>query len=301
MILYDHRMSQLDNYRFSCLRALAKLDARTKPWPGYREELQKILGESPTAQDVFNIGAQLKQVFKSEARTRSQSDLSRGGGSWEILITWYLNLVFWDTNVVVMRPKKKLLPSVVADAMAVKVKGVTTSKETDVIVIEVPENNSSTDLDTKSIDQIIRSDPQGTSVGVVQCKTNWNDNAQIPMLWNIVYAAQNLQVQNVVVGSNGFSPSSFGKFSYAFMTVPTNTEKNGKDNFNPGSTAVVRVQGMTGGNYWGNPSQSGVADSVSEYFGRNFDDVFEGGVQKHITSKLLTRPDVIQKFLNFDF
>jgi len=294
-------MSQLDNYRFSCLRALAKLDARTKPWPGYREELQKILGESPTAQDVFNIGAQLKQVFKSEARTRSQSDLSRGGGSWEILITWYLNLVFWDTNVVVMRPKKKLLPSVVADAMAVKVKGVTTSKETDVIVIEVPENNSSTDLDTKSIDQIIRSDPQGTSVGVVQCKTNWNDNAQIPMLWNIVYAAQNLQVQNVVVGSNGFSPSSFGKFSYAFMTVPTNTEKNGKDNFNPGSTAVVRVQGMTGGNYWGNPSQSGVADSVSEYFGRNFDDVFEGGVQKHITSKLLTRPDVIQKFLNFDF
>jgi hypothetical protein len=294
-------MSQLDNYRFSCLRALAKLDARTKPWPGYREELQKILGESPTAQDVFNIGAQLKQVFKSEARTRSQSDLSRGGGSWEILITWYLNLVFWDTNVVVMRPKKKLLPSVVADAMTVKVKGVTTSKETDVIVIEVPENNSSTDLDTKSIDQIIRSDPQSTSVGVVQCKTNWNDNAQIPMLWNIVYAAQNLQVQNVVVGSNGFSPSSFGKFSYAFMTVPTNTEKNGKDNFNPGSTAVVRVQGMTGGNYWGNPSQSGVADSVSEYFGRNFDDVFEGGVQKHITSKLLTRPDVIQKFLNFDF
>jgi hypothetical protein len=200
-----------------------------------------------------------------------------------------------------MRPKKKLLPSVVADAMTVKVKGVTTSKETDVIVIEVPENNSSTDLDTKSIDQIIRSDPQSTSVGVVQCKTNWNDNAQIPMLWNIVYAAQNLQVQNVVVGSNGFSPSSFGKFSYAFMTVPTNTEKNGKDNFNPGSTAVVRVQGMTGGNYWGNPSQSGVADSVSEYFGRNFDDVFEGGVQKHITSKLLTRPDVIQKFLNFDF
>jgi hypothetical protein len=294
-------MSQLDDFRFSCLKAVADLEARKVPWPGYKKELQKILGKSPTAQDVFNVGAKLKQVFKSETRTRSQSDLSRGGASWEILITWYLNLVFWDTNVVVMRPSKKLLPPVVADAMAVKVKGVTTSRETDVIVIEVPKNNSSIDLDSKAIDQIIRSNPQGTSVGVVQCKTNWNDNAQIPMLWNIVYAAQNLQVQNVVVGSNGFSPSSFGKFSYAFMTVPTNTEKNGKDNFNPGSTAVVRVQGMTGGNYWGNPSQSGVADSVSEYFGRNFDDVFEGGVQKHITSKLLTRPDVIQKFLNFDF
>jgi len=294
-------MSQLDDFRFSCLKAVADLEARKVPWPGYKEELQKILGKSPTAQDVFNVGAQLKQIFKSEARTRSQSDLSRGGASWEILITWYLNLVFWDTNVVVMRPTKKLLPTVVADAMAVKVKGVTTSKETDVIVIKVPKNNSSIDLDSKAIDQIIRSNPQGTSVGVVQCKTNWNDNAQIPMLWNIVYAAQNLQVQNVVVGSKGFSPSSFGKFSYAFMTVPTNTEKNGKDNFNSNSTAVVRVQGMTGGNYWGNPSKKNVADSISGYFGRNFNDVFKGGVQKHISTKLLTRPDVLQKFLDYDF
>jgi hypothetical protein len=194
-----------------------------------------------------------------------------------------------------------LLPSVVADAMAVKVKGVITSKETDVIVIEVPESNSSIDLDMKAIDQTIRSNPQGASVGVVQCKTNWNDNAQIPMLWNIVYAAQNLQVQNVVVGSNGFSPSSFGKFSYAFMTVPTNTEREGKDSFKQNSTAVIRVQGMTGGNYWGNPSQSGVADSISEYFGRNFDHIFEGGVQRHISTKLLNRPEIIKKFIDYDF
>jgi hypothetical protein len=294
-------MSQLDNYRFSCLRAVTNLDARTKPWPGYREELMQILGDSPNSQDVFNIGAQLKRIFKSETRTRSQGDLSRGGASWEILVTWYLNLLFWDTNVVALRPSKKLLPSVVADAMAVKVKGVITSKETDVIVIEVPESNSSIDLDMKAIDQTIRSNPQGASVGVVQCKTNWNDNAQIPMLWNIVYAAQNLQVQNVVVGSNGFSPSSFGKFSYAFMTVPTNTEREGKDSFKQNSTAVIRVQGMTGGNYWGNPSQSGVADSISEYFGRNFDHIFEGGVQRHISTKLLNRPEIIKKFIDYDF
>jgi hypothetical protein len=121
------------------------------------------------------------------------------------------------------------------------------------------------------------------------------------MLWNIVYAAQNLQVQNVVVGSNGFSPSSFGKFSYAFMTVPTNTEREGKDSFKQNSTAVIRVQGMTGGNYWGNPSQSGVADSISEYFGRNFDHIFEGGVQRHISTKLLNRPEIIKKFIDYDF
>ena len=25
-------------------------------------------------------------------------------------------------------------------------------------------------------------------IGVIQCKTNWNDNAQIPMLWDMIYS-----------------------------------------------------------------------------------------------------------------
>ena len=27
-------------------------------------------------------------------------------------------------------------------------------------------------------------------IHIIQCKTNWNDNAQIPMLWDMVYSAQ---------------------------------------------------------------------------------------------------------------
>lgn len=271
------------------------------PWAGYKEEINKFLGPSPNEQSIFNLGSNLKQIFKSESRTRSQGDLSRGGASWEILVCWYLNLIFWDTNVVVMRPSKSLLPPVIADAMTVKVKGVVTSKETDLIVIEVPIPSSNFDLDRESINQLICENPKSANVGVIQCKTNWNDNAQIPMLWNIVYSAQNLQVQNVVVGSNGYSPSSFGRFSYAFMTVPTNTEKNGKDNFKSSSTAVVRVQGMTGGNYWGNPSISGVADSIAEYFGRNFGHVFVGGVQRHVAKTVVPNQKLLQMFLDFDF
>ena len=85
------------------------------------------------------------------------------------------------------------------------------------------------------------------------------------------------------------------------MTVPTNTEKNGRDNYKSTSTAVVRVRGMTGGNYWGNPSVSGIADSVAEYFGRNFSHVFNGGVQLHIARTLVANPDVLQMFINFEF
>jgi len=283
------------------MQSLANVEARTIPWSGYRDELMEILGSSPTEQQILNIGSNLKRVFKSELRGRGQGELSRGGASWEILVTWYLNLIFWNTNVVAMRPKKSLVPPVISDAMAVKVKGVVTSKETDVIVIEIPKTSSGSELDRDSINDVISSNPELTGVGVVQCKTNWNDNAQIPMLWNIIYAAQNLQVQNVVVGSNGYSPASFGRFSYAFMTVPTNTEVDGKDNFKTTSTPVVRVQGMTGGNYWGNPSVSGVADSIAEYFGRNFSHVFDGGVQRHIAKSLVAHPNVLEMFINFEF
>lgn len=283
------------------MQSLADIEARTIPWSGYRDELIEILGSSPTEQQILNIGSNLKRVFKSELRGRGQGELSRGGASWEILVTWYLNLIFWNTNVVAMRPKKSLVPPVISDAMAVKVKGVVTSKETDVIVIEIPKTSSELELNRDSINDVISSSPELTGVGVVQCKTNWNDNAQIPMLWNIIYAAQNLQVQNVVVGSNGYSPASFGRFSYAFMTVPTNTEVDGKDNFKTTSTPVVRVQGMTGGNYWGNPSVSGVADSIAEYFGRNFSHVFDGGVQRHIAKNLVAHPNVLEMFINFEF
>jgi len=294
-------MSAVDDYRLAWLKSVSNLQARTIPWPGYQAEIREIVGKSPDAQAIFEIGSKLKRIFKSETRTRSQSDLSRGGASWEILVTWYLNLVFWDTNVVAIRPTKQFLPSVVADAMAVTIKGVVTSKEADVIVIEVPKTSETMQKNQKAIDLAIRQNPKLASLGVVQCKTNWNDNAQIPMLWNLVYAAQNLSFANAAVGLNGFSPSSFGRFTYAFFTVPTNTEKDGKDNFRSDSTAVVRVQGMTGGNYWGNTSQSGVAASISEYFGRNFAHVFDGGVQHHIATRVLADPDVFENFLNFDF
>ncbi len=284
------------------MRSLAGGDAKKKPWDLYRESILEILGPKPTAQQVFELGSNLKRIFNSEERTRSQSDLSRGGSSWEILVVWYLNLIFWDTNVVAMCPRVKLLPPVVREAMTVKIKNVPTTKEADVIVIEVPTNDSTMQFDRDSIDVAIRENPSKTRVGVVQCKTNWNDNAQIPMLWNALYAAHDLKVQNVAIGVNGYSPSSFGRFTYAFATVPTNTAKNGLNyDFKPDSTAVVRVQGLTGGNYWGNPSISGVADSMSEYFGRNFGNVFEGGVQTHITMSLLSNPTVLDDFLNFNF
>jgi hypothetical protein len=250
---------------------------------------------------VFDLGGHLKEVFMSHKRGRSQGDLSRGGASWEILACWYLNLVFWGTNAVAIRPNKIFVPPVVRDALSVEVKGVLTNKETDLLVIAVPPQPAGAVLNRDGIDREIRANPTATTLGVIQCKTNWNDNSQIPMLWNIVYSARNLQVPNVTVGAKGVSPASFGGFSYAFVTVPTNTMKDGREPFKASTTAVVRVLGLSGGNYWGNPSEIGVAHQVSEYFGRNFASVFSGGVHHHLTTNVLNDPSVLRKFLDFGF
>lgn len=296
-------MQYLDNYRLECLRAISQVPIRISAWPALQDEIVKHLGPSPNSNDVFSLGSKLSDVFKSYERTRSQSDLASGGKLWEVLIVWYLNLIFWRTNVVAMCPRKSLLPPVINEALAVKIKNVITTKEADVIVfslpsvVDTPQPVNGTDWNREDIDTIIRQNPNGTEVGVIQCKTNWNDNAQIPMLWNALYAAHDLNVKNVAIGINGYTPSSFRRFSYAFATVPTNTV----DNFKSTTTSVVRVQGLTGGNYWGRPSVEAVADSMSEYFGRNFGHVFEGGVQNHVDKNVLTEDGVLQKFLAFDF
>lgn len=37
---------------------------------------------------------------------------------------------------------------------------------------------------------------------IIQCKTNWNDNAQIPMLWNMVYATKDFKENKIYRSKN---------------------------------------------------------------------------------------------------
>jgi hypothetical protein len=124
-------------------------------------------------------------------------------------------------------------------------------------------------------------------------------SATAPMLWHIVYNTQKPPSPTVAVGEGGFSPYSFQNFSYAFMTVPTNA--NGVETFKNTTTAVVRVRGLSGGNYWGYPRKAGVADSISEFLGRNFQIVFSGGVKNHIARNILADARLLQRFKTFSF
>jgi hypothetical protein len=116
------------------------------------------------------------------------------------------------------------------------------------------------------------------------------------MLWDLIYNASSFKIPNVSVGTKGVSPSSFGTFSYAFMTVPTV-----KKDPTPKSLATLRVKNLTGGNYWGKQNTAGVASSINEYFTRNFSTEFNGGVVSHLRNSLQNHPTQLKAFLDLDF
>jgi hypothetical protein len=107
-------------------------------------------------------------------------------------------------------------------------------------------------------------------LGIIQCKTNWNDSAQIPMLWDMVYSSDGFGKRNITVGTSAYSIRDLQSFWYAFATVPTT-----RGPFTSTKTNVLRVRGISGGNYWGQPTKSSVASSIKEIFCRNFRNAFD--------------------------
>lgn len=175
--------------------------------------------------------------------------------------------------MVVIKSKKDLLPRFITDAIAVKYNNFKSNTEADLIyiafprIIDWPEKGEAEHY-SAYFDRILSTSfsMKDIAVGVIQTKTNWNDNAQIPMLWDMVYSAKGFG-RNVTVGSKGRSIESFASFTYSFVTVPS--QKDVDKSFKVTSTSVNRVRNISGGNYWGLPTKDGVADSLNEFIGRN--------------------------------
>ena len=296
---YDSVVSTnaVDSFRLGMLRHMAGLDSFTNSWDIWKPEILKTLSLSSPAESIFNIGDHLSGIFQSRTVIgRDNAALSQGGTAWECLVCWYLNLVFWGTDVVAIRPHANFLPEVIKDALSVSIQNVSTNTESDLVVFSIPNGRDASSLDLNSIDRLLRVHSREVSMTVVQCKTNWNDNSQIPMLWDLIYNSGSFRVPNVSIGRNGVSPVSFQRFSYSFVTVPTS-----RGPFLPTKLPVLRVRGLTGGNYWGHPTTAGVAKSLKEFFTTNFPANFSQPLQEHIESNLTESADLITKFTNLNF
>lgn len=260
---------------------------------------------------------------------QANSKASTSGTAWECLVTWYLNLIFLNTRAVVFK-KTGDVPTPLTDSIKVLHNNSATNSESDLLVIIFPDIPHFRDgllnvptTDSQAIPYVINSvmspstfyhtgEPNKNVIqkysnkvceeyfnqfelGVIQCKTNWNENTQIPMLWDIVYQLSNnidRDIPNFKVGSNGFSKSQLKNFTYSFVTVPTNS----RDNYKATSLGVTRVRNLTGGNYWGFPDKQSVASSVKQIFDNNFMSAFNGTIRQSLQSVLENKPEMLEVF-----
>jgi hypothetical protein len=282
--------SLIEELRKQSVEQLFSVTSFAKSWNAeWRIQINQHLNSQITATDVLNLGDHLSQIFLSlransaRSGTNSQSGASSAGAAWEALICWYLNICTIGTRVVAFK-LRSMVPSAINDALTINYGTTVTNSESDLIILIFPNHSDfTTDISTNAslhikerlvlsrllshFDYLASRHFNDFSLGVVQCKTNWNDIAQIPMLWDLVYRASGfISGSHISLGRNGFLLANLKSFSYSFVTVPTNPLSN----YSPNKMQVKRVSQLSGGNYWGNPTRNGVAFSIKEIFTKNF-------------------------------
>ena len=288
--------------RESAINKLFSVAGFNNAFPIWKTQIT-ALTPSATEYEYLNLGDNLRDIFFSTntSSARSQSDVSGGGANWEGLVCWYLNLCNIGRRTVIIKHHKDLIPTPISDAITVKYGTFPSNTESDLIAITFPDkieysvdknNISINDIHGNTVptytgrsakynllpilDALVARDFNSIEIHIIQCKTNWNDNAQIPMLWDAVYAADRFR-NGITVGQNGYSMRNVNMFTYSFVTVPTVKLQRIKTN----SVCVLRVRNLSGGNYWGLPSQTGIADSIKEMLIRNLN---SGHTSNHLTT-----------------
>jgi hypothetical protein len=286
-----------------------------KVWPTWRSEIQRHLGPEPDETKIFDLGDHLSAIFATTRTAgRQQGELSGGGVAWEALVCWYLNLCMVGTRCVAFK-RMSLVPKAVKDAITINYGNFACNTESDITIVVFPDlpdyyadvHNLNVTVDgtlhqylkdyklqKKVHEFLVKRDFVELEIGIVQCKTNWNDNAQIPMLWDMIYSANGFRGRNITIGQEGFNLHDTRNFTYAFVTVPTNPLSQYMD----GSVKIKRVTNMSGGNYWGHPSRANVARSLKEIFVNNYQGGTEDSFRTNIRQAL---PDILAKGGGLDY
>jgi hypothetical protein len=241
-----------------------------RAWEKRRSLLRARLGKHPLPRDVTALSDHLAEAFHAHGEgNRGQSGVSEAGQAWEALVVWYLNLCLLGTHAVCL--PSELCPKPISDALSLYLEHSALRSEPDVVLVSASvlsrakvEPDSAAALAKAS--DIVGDNFGNTGVINLQCKTNWKDNAQIPMLWNMLYDQARSGVpmpKGFHIGYNLRTIRNLAFFGYAFVTVPTG---RGPSAYEPTHMPVKRVRAMTAGNYWGHPSKNGVCSSLSALF-----------------------------------
>lgn len=295
-------MPDIEDYRSAAIHRLFNMDSFSNAWSAWLPEILKLTDGFNNAYKTLKLGSSLSAVFKmTGSGDRSQGELSGGGAAWEALVCLYLNMVLSGTRAVAIKQAKYMVPQPVSDALTVSYGNFQANTESDVLVLVFPEGfvfPEDTKREYHLFSERARNSIDEIGVHVIQCKTNWNDNAQIPMLWDMLYSTNGFKRKGIEIGANGLDTDSLNTFTYSFVTVPTQ-----KKEIKAASTPVNRVTRLSGGNYWGKPSQSGVALALDEFFKRNLGPLFPSKVEDKIKQSRKSKigwfsDDTQQKFVS---
>ena len=214
----------------------------------YLEKVKQVLSPELNGDKVFALGDHLRDVFiagkntkkiSSSSKDESQKENKEAGEGWERLCIWYLNLCSCGSRLV-FRKWNKSVPYQIRNALTVKYGNFNCNSETDIIGIVFPDKkefltefNSTSDLNIygkkypvfnddnlndEILPMLVEKYINEIEIGVIQCKSNWNENAQYPMLWDLIYKNYLSLDSNLSVGQNGYTIRDFKKFSYSFVT-----------------------------------------------------------------------------------
>ncbi len=273
-------------------------------WNVWKPYINRLIGTQYTERDLIDLGDKLSDIFRTTGvEGRGQESLSGGGNAWESLVCWYINLCTAGSRIVAVK-KMSLVPKPIQDAITVNYGNFACNTESDITVIVFPDmpeyntdisslriNNSTRTLipsiikgkfNTQLLDFLAGRDFSDYEIGIIQCKTNWNDNAQIPMLWDMIYSSGGFRGRNITIGRNSFNIQSIRSFTYSFVTVPSNQNAIYSSN----SVSVKRVTNLSGGNYWGKDSEQHVAKSLKEIFTNNFSSGFRTNIRDDLQASL---------------
>lgn len=298
-------MSLIEKYRAKVVKDIMNMPNMASSWPHFKEHFRRSIRNplSPNPTEIFLLGDELSAAFRSNpihssdagqtTQAQEQADASAGGSVWEGLVVWYLNLCLAGTRSVAVK-KRSHLPVFLRETLKVTISGGISLTEPDVIVMTIDDSVVNQPLEDRKcpiskLQEIFRVIldtnqvfKQRIKIINIQCKTNWNDSIQTPMLWNLLYASARalssssssssavlplLGANTITFGENGNYIKDLGGYGYGFVTVPTN--ERGVSAYTSESTPVVRARSFTAGHYWGKPSKPNVCKSLKEFFNGN--------------------------------
>ncbi len=273
-------------------------------WERMEDSRRDFVPEPYTPEKILDVADSLRdmmfsahQKISNPTLSQTQSMKSQAGVVFESLITWYCNLCLAGTRSVVIKSKKSLVPEPFFDAITADYGDITESSEADLICLTFPDKKVFTEdvekVKKSELEKLVIDNFNSFELGVISCKTPWNDFSVIPQHWDLVYslAIDNndaLKSKGIKIGIKGKHITDFKKFFYAFVTLPSQDPKKIKAKGMP----VVRLRQLSGGNYWCLPNKSNYAKSIKEIF-QNFSSV-TGNRNEH----LIKIQEIIPKLSN---